>query len=66
MAMSFHIIERYRRTREKLKLARTHVGSESEADRLQDELDALWSGMSSADRRTVLGVEGREEKRAAA
>ncbi len=60
-----HIIERYRRTRELLKAARLR-GGEDEVDRLEDELDGLWATMSGADRRTVLGVEGREDKRAAA
>lgn len=64
MIMSAYTIERYLRTREKLKLARMRPNMESEDERLQDELDALWIGMSDADRRTVKGV--GERKRAAA
>lgn len=62
---SVHIIERYRRVRERLKAARMRGEDE---DALRDELDALWTNMSPVDRRTVLGVgvDGREEKRAAA
>jgi len=60
-----HIVERYRLARERLRAARAR-GGEDEVDRLQDEVDGLWLLMSGADRRTVLGVEGREEKRAAA
>lgn len=61
-----HIVERYRRARERLGQARMR-GGEGEVDRLQDELDGLWRVMSDADRRTVLGVGvGGEEKRAAA
>jgi len=60
---SVHIIERYKRVRERLKAARLRGEDE---DAIQDELDALWAIMSPVDRRTVLGVEGREEKRAAA
>lgn len=59
-----HIIERYRRARERLKQAYIR-GGEDEVDRFQDEVDSLWRAMSEADRRTVLGV-GGEEKRAAA
>jgi len=51
-----HIVERYRVARERLKQAR---GSD-EVDRHQDEVDALWMVMSDADRRTILGVDGRE------
>ena len=60
-----YIIERYRLTRERLKQARLR-GGEDEVDRLQDEADALWKTMSDVNRRTVLGVADREEKRAAA
>jgi hypothetical protein len=59
-----HIIERYRRTRERLKQARLR-GGEDEVDRLQDELDALWVIMSDADKRTVRTA-GEDTKRAAA
>jgi len=58
-----HIVERYRTARERLRQARGN----DEADRHQDEVDALWAGMSEADRRTILGIDGREVlKRAAA
>lgn len=60
-----HIVERYKRARERLAQARMR-GGEDEVDRLQDELDGLWRAMSDADRRTVLGVGIGEEKRAAA
>lgn len=63
-----HIVERYKRARERLKQARIR-GGEDEVDRLQDEVDALWQLMSGANRRTILMVDGhneREEKRAAA
>lgn len=61
-----HIIERYRKARERLKQAYIR-GGEGEVDRLQDEIDGLWRAMSEADRRTVLGVGvSGEEKRAAA
>ncbi len=61
-----HIVERYKRARERLRQAHLR-GGEDEVDRLQDELDGLWRVMSDADRRTVRGVgEKREEKRAAA
>lgn len=62
--MSAYTIERYLRTREKLKAARLRPGIENEEERLQDELDALWLGMDDVDRRTVRGV--GERKRAAA
>jgi len=58
-----HIIERYKRARERLKQAYVR-GGEGEVDRLQDEIDGLWRVMPDAARRTVLGIDG-EEKRAA-
>jgi hypothetical protein len=67
MTMSkHHIIERYKRARERLKQAYAR-GGEDEVDRLQDEMDSLWRVMSEADRRAIRGVgEGAGEKRAAA
>lgn len=61
-----HIVERYKRVRERLKQAYIR-GGEDEVDRLQDEIDGLWRVTSDADRRTVRGVGvEREEKRVAA
>lgn len=58
-----HIIERYRRARERLRHAYDR-GGEGEVDRFQAEVDGLWRAMPDADRRIVLGA-GEEQKRAA-
>ncbi len=57
------LVERYRAARERLKSARLR-GEDTEP--YEHDIAAVWSMMSEADRRAVLGVgELIEEKRAA-
>lgn len=62
MSTADHIIERYRKARERLKQANAR-GDADEAVLFEAEVDSIWKIMSGADRRSVLGV--GEEKRAA-
>ena len=55
-------IAEYKETRERWRTARSRG---DDADAIEAELDAIWHRMSGADRRTVLGIEGREKEKTA-
>ena len=57
------LIEQYKETREHWLAARARG---VDADAIETQMDSLWNRMGGAERRSVLGTGGQEEKRAAA
>jgi hypothetical protein len=57
------LVEQYKETRDRWLAARARG---VDADAIETQMDSLWNRMSGAERRSVLGAGGQEEKRAAA